>query len=261
MWRRGMTCVDQLVDEVMGSVDGNEMSSRQKKAHQLAHATVHAIEAQDLSFFYQHLPSNQHWRLLGENIKTAYLDIETTGLDPLYAHITTICVYDGTDWKTYVHGRNLHEFKTDIQRYDLLVTYNGKTFDIPFINSFFNIEIDTPHVDLRYPLAAQGFKGGLKSIEHKLGLGRTGAIGDVDGFLAVHLWNEYALRGNPRALETLLAYNLEDVFNLAPLGARVFNLCLPECFDNLQLKETYTRPEIPYAIDENLVLKLKARMM
>ena len=34
----------------------------------------------------------------------------------------------------------MQEFKENIFQYMILVTYNGKTFDVPFIESFFNIE-------------------------------------------------------------------------------------------------------------------------
>jgi uncharacterized protein YprB with RNaseH-like and TPR domain len=258
MWQSGIASIDQLLDKTSGALDTGKPTRRKKNLHPVAHASVQALKERDFRFFYTHLPANQHWRLLGEGLKTAYLDIETTGLDVYSSHITSICVYDGCNWNAYIYGRNLDAFREDIRQYELLVTYNGKTFDIPFVNHFFKINLDTPHVDLRYPLAAKGYKGGLKKIEQTLGLGRTGAMKDVDGFMAVHLWNEYATRKNPRALETLIAYNLEDVFNLAPMAARVFNLCLPENFKQLQLPETYTRPEIPYAVDEHLVMKLKS---
>lgn len=41
--------------------------------------------------------------------------------------------------KTYVQGQNLDEFAGDIRSYQVIITYNGKSFDIPFIESFFDI--------------------------------------------------------------------------------------------------------------------------
>jgi uncharacterized protein YprB with RNaseH-like and TPR domain len=57
---------------------------------------------------------------------TAYLDIETTGLDSWGNSITTIALYEGKSIFTYVNGQNLDKFEEDIQRYKVIVSYNGK---------------------------------------------------------------------------------------------------------------------------------------
>jgi uncharacterized protein len=256
LWCQGMTSVNQLLEKMIGPMDPDSLSGRQQKTYQIAEDSMRALDEGNWRFFHAHLPANQQWRLLGAGLKTAYLDIETSGLEPITSHITTIAVYDGSSWKTYIHGRDLDAFKTDIAAFELIVTYNGKTFDIPFIQNSLDIRLDIPHVDLRYPLAALGYSGGLKRIEAQLGLGRTGAMGDVDGELAVRLWYEYIARRTPQALESLLAYNLEDVFNLAPLATRVFNRSLPECFRHLQLPDPPPRPRIPYTINDSLIRRL-----
>ena len=71
----------------------------------------------------------------------AYLDIETTGLDRAHDTITTIALYDGSEIKWYVQGQNLDDFPRDIERYNLLISYNGSCFDVPFIERFFNIRL------------------------------------------------------------------------------------------------------------------------
>ena len=50
-----------------------------------------------------------------------------------------------------------------------------------------------------------GFK---EKIEKAAGLAREGAMGDIDGYMAVLLWREYRATKNENALETLVAYNL-----------------------------------------------------
>jgi len=88
------------------------------------------------NYFADRLPSNQTWRIFPEfRESTAYLDIETTGLDSWSNDITTIALYDGKSVFTYVQGQNLDEFKEDIQKYRVIVTYNGKWFDVPFIET------------------------------------------------------------------------------------------------------------------------------
>ncbi len=176
------------------------------------------------AFFAQTLPSSEHWRLYPDfRNSVAYVDIETTGLGGPRDHITTIALYDGRSIRHYVHGQNLAEFARDIQAYRLLVTYNGKCFDLPMLRAAFGIPLDQPHIDLRYLLAKLGYKGGLKGCERRLGLDR-GDLADVDGYFAVLLWRDYRSRGNLQALETLLAYNIRDVVNLEPLLIKACNL-------------------------------------
>ena len=62
-------------------------------------------------------------------------------------------------------------------------------------------------------LSRLGYKGGLKGCEKQLGLDRHELDG-VDGYTAVLLWQEYTRTRNTRALDTLLAYNIQDVLNL-----------------------------------------------
>ena len=45
----------------------------------------------------------------------------------------------------------------------------------------------------------------------------------MDGWFAVLLWHDYQRTQNPKALETLLAYNIEDVVNLEKLMVLAFN--------------------------------------
>jgi len=168
-------------------------------------------------YFSKCLPSNQSWRFFPEfRNSTVYLDIETTGLDRYYQSITTIALYDGQEIKTFVHGKNLEDFIENIQNYKVIVTYNGKCFDIPFIENFFNIKLNHAQIDLRYILYGLGFRGGLKGVERQLGNDR-GDLRDVDGFFAVLLWNEYQKTGDRKALDTLLAYNVQDTVTLENL--------------------------------------------
>ena len=175
-------------------------------------------------YFSKCLPANQSWRFFPEfRNSLIYLDIETTGLDRYYNSITTIAIYDGHEIKRYVQGQNLDDFIEDIQRYKVIVTYNGKSFDIPFIESYFNIRLNHAQIDLRYVLYSLGFRGGLKGIERQIGTDR-GDLRDVDGFFAVLLWQEYQRTGNQKALDTLLAYNIQDTVTLENLLVTAYNM-------------------------------------
>jgi len=177
-------------------------------------------------FFGKYLPVNEHWRLFSEFRDTiAYIDIETTGLEPWCDEITTIALYDGQSMYTYVNGQNLEEFITDIQRYKIIVTYNGRCFDVPFIQQYFKVYLNHVHIDLRYLLKSLGFSGGLKACEQQLGIDR-GELSGVDGYEAVLLWYDYKRTGNTKSLEKLLEYNSADAKNLETLLVRAYNMKL-----------------------------------
>lgn len=183
----------------------------------------------DPSFFASAMPPNLLWRLFPEfRDEVAYLDIETTGLGlPPAGAVTTVVLYDGRAVSWFVQGQNLHEFPEAVSRYKILVTYNGKCFDIPFLERFFRVPLPQTHIDLRYLLASLGYKGGLKGCERKLGLDR-GDLEGVDGYFAVLLWEEYARHDSLEALQTLLAYNIQDTVNLETLMVKAYNLKLRE---------------------------------
>lgn len=172
------------------------------------------LEQGDALWFSDRLPPAEQWRLYPYFYgSSAFVDIETTGLSWPDGQITTIALYDGRTLKTYVQGRNLQDFVRDVEEYTLLVTWNGRCFDAPFIRRSFNVPLKMAHLDLLPVFRALGLRGGLKKVEKELGLNREDLDG-VDGFMAILLWREYVFNGNPNALETLLAYNAEDVFSL-----------------------------------------------
>lgn len=225
--------------------------------NELLESTKH-LKANNPNYFSAGLQTNQHWRLFKEfKTSIAYIDIETTGLYAGLAIITTIAIYDGSQIKYYVNGKNLDDFKTDIFKYKLLVTYNGKCFDVPFIEEFFNITLDHSHIDLRYVLHNLGYSGGLKSCEKQLGISRNDLEG-VDGLFAIYLWNDYIENNNKAALDTLLAYNIEDVVNLEYLMHKAYNLKLLATPFEKELKMSIPdRPNIPFEPDLKTIDKIK----
>jgi uncharacterized protein YprB with RNaseH-like and TPR domain len=188
----------------------------------------------------------------------AYLDIETTGLG-YGSTITTIVLYDGQQIRHYVQGDNLHDFTHDIRQYSTIVTYNGKSFDVPFIERCLRIKMPHAHIDLMHVLRSLGYRGGLKSCERQLGLTRP-ELADVDGFFAVLLWQEFRRTQDHRALETLLAYNATDVVHLEVLMVQAYNLKLHATpfRDSHQLVAPAV-PAIPFTADQETIRRLKGR--
>jgi uncharacterized protein YprB with RNaseH-like and TPR domain len=216
------------------------------------------LRSDDARYFGRHMPSNQQWRMFPEfRHSVAYLDIETTGLGGPEDHITTIAVYDGRSISCYVHGHNLDAFGHDIARYALIVTYNGKCFDVPFIENDLGVHVAGAHIDLRYVLASLGYRGGLKGCERQLGLDRQD-LQDVDGFFAVLLWYDFTRNGNMRALETLLAYNILDVVNLEALMVIAYNKKLLDTpfADSHRLPEPEPPPN-PFRTDRATIERLQ----
>jgi uncharacterized protein YprB with RNaseH-like and TPR domain len=152
----------------------------------------------------------------------AYLDIETTGLTPSGCEITVIgihlCRGENADFVQLV-GRDVTaqailEALGDI---DILYTYNGSRFDLPFIHAQLGINLAEmfPHHDLMYDCWRNNLFGGLKGVERQLGLKRN--LPEMNGWEAVRLWWKYVDSFDLDALNTLLEYNKEDVLNLKTL--------------------------------------------
>ncbi len=190
-------------------------------------ASVQSLAEDNARDFEVSLAAADTWRLYKDfRNKAAFLDIETTGLYPGSDAITVIGVFDGSATKAFVSGINLEDFPDEIRKYSLLVTFNGKRFDLPFIRSVFgSFPPKQGHVDLLFPLRKLGYRGGLKKIETEIGIEREGSLRNVDGYLAVLLWREYK-HGNKAALDTLVRYNLEDVVNLQYLADSMYNLAV-----------------------------------
>lgn len=177
------------------------------------------LAAEDFSWFAEQLPTSEHWRAVPAfGHRLAFVDIETTGgmeADDL----TVVGVYDGWRMRQYVRGINLHEFPEALDEAAVLVTFFGTGFDIPFLRRAFpQLTWAQMHVDLCYLLKRLGYKGGLKSIETQMGIQRSNATTGLSGWDAVRLWREYR-RGREQSLETLLAYNADDVRNMSDLLA------------------------------------------
>lgn len=156
----------------------------------------------------------------------AFLDIETTGLSPLFSDITVIGVH--------LAGRRANRFTQLVGREitagsllhilsetSVLYTYNGSRFDLPFIQWRLGINLTEhfSHHDLMYDCWRSNLYGGLKCVERQLDIGRE--LRDITGSDAVRLWWQYVNDYDEDALKLLLAYNREDVLNLKVLKERL----------------------------------------
>jgi uncharacterized protein YprB with RNaseH-like and TPR domain len=166
-----------------------------------------------------------------------FLDIETTGLmggTGTYAFLVGVGRFEGETfhlaqffmrdpWEEPAHLLALEEFCAPCQT---LVTFNGKTFDIPILNSRFRIQgwnspfTSLHHLDLLH-LSRKLWRDRLPS--RTLGNLETFILGarrseeDVPGWLIPQLYFEYLRSGDAAPLKSVFYHNAMDVVALAAL--------------------------------------------
>jgi uncharacterized protein YprB with RNaseH-like and TPR domain len=211
LWESGVTRWDAFDESVVGERRG-------ERIREFIDTATDRLDDGDAAFFRRAFPDGAHWRCY-ENFReeTCFLDIETTGLDQHRDDVTVVGLHSPGETETLVAGRDLtaDHLQRRLDDAKLLVTFNGKRFDVPFLETAFDVSVDVPHVDLMYPCRRLDLTGGLKTIESEVGIDRDRP--DLSGRDAVRLWREYE-RGADGALETLVSYNRDDTENLRTLA-------------------------------------------
>jgi uncharacterized protein len=157
-----------------------------------------------------------------QNPVEAYIDIETTGLMYGASEITVVGIYlcrgNETDFVQLV-GRDItaDAILETLEGVEIIYTYNGSRFDLPFIRSQFGIDLANlfRHRDLMYDCWSKNLHGGLKGVEKQVGIARN--LPDMNGREAIKLWWQYVDSFDLNALNMLCEYNKEDVVNLKTL--------------------------------------------
>lgn len=182
-----------------------------------------AVEDYNSVFFSNRLKNSDRWRLFN-NFKddACFLDIETSGF---YSDVTVIGISNGFETKTFVRDINMNRNKVieELNKYKLMLTFNGSSFDLPVLKKYFGLEIQLPHIDMRHVCSKIGLNGGLKSIEHQLGIKRENEVQAVTGSDAVIFWELWKRTGEKKYLDLLVKYNSEDCDNLRPLANYAIN--------------------------------------
>ena len=187
--------------------------------------SVEALAALDHRYFMERLGLAESWRAFPYfRNRCVYLDIETDG-GRTGSAITTVGLYDGIEYQCLIKGKDLQQLPGVLGQYGMIVTFFGSGFDLPMVQKKFkDLKLDHLHLDLCPTLRRVGLRGGLKSIEKTLGLQRGEDTDGLNGLDAIRLWNRYRTLGDEQALETLIAYNKEDVVNLEHLAMVCYDM-------------------------------------
>ncbi|WP_247728671.1 ribonuclease H-like domain-containing protein [Halovivax limisalsi] len=214
LWTDGITHWDEFSADAVGPKTAARIESF------IDDARKH-LSRNEFEFFAEEVPPRYQWRLF-ENAgdEACYLDIETTGLSRDRHDVTTVTIHRAGETTTLVRGTDLDAatLRAELDDVPLLVTFNGRRFDVPFLESSFDVELSAPHLDLYYPCRSLDLTGGLDGVESALGIERD--LPDLSGRDAVRLWRAYEA-GDDEALETLIRYNRADTENLATIASHV----------------------------------------
>jgi len=172
-----------------------------------------------------------------------YLDLETTGLSQgssNYAFVVGLGYFAENEFRVRQHFmRDFHEeieilekLEAFAERFDALVTFNGRAFDLPLIESRFVLArrrtrlSRLPHLDLlfasRQIWGARFESCALKSLElNLLGIERHG---DVPGAEIPRVYFEYLRTRNPYWISKVFHHNRLDILSMTALLTLVHDL-------------------------------------
>lgn len=216
LWERGCLCWQDFLN---GAADFLSSHKQQKIFDQIEEAQI-ALANGMADWFLCRLKGAAQLRVLYDFWEQAlFLDIETTGLERT-TMVTSIASWKNGKIGIFVKGFNFTDFLHELASAPLLVTFNGEKFDLPLLRRRFRINLAQPHLDLLYPLRSLGYRGGLKRCEKQLNFQRRFSEGNT-GEMAIRLWLQWQKTCNREALKKLLLYNVEDVYSMVYMSAKL----------------------------------------
>lgn len=257
LWAKGITTWSDLLAVAPKHFRGKRLAEVQASLEE----SLGRWEAGDLAHFSRALPPSQRWRLIeGAYPEVSYLDIEATGGYPPRGSSTVIgFLHQGVVLQEHDFRKKRDLIERILAETSLVCSYNGGSFDLPFLSAEFGIDFDVPHVDLCPWLRRHGFTGGLKAIQKSQIHLHQRASADINGSDAERLWRLHE-QGVPGALRTLLTYNAEDVLILPGLLVDAYHReadAMPE--EDLARLTEPDLPSLETSVDWRVYELLKAR--
>ena len=172
--------------------------------------------------------------------KTVFLDTETTGLAGgagTYIFLVGVGYFERDQFcirqyfmRDYNEERALLSALNDLlANFKAVVTYNGKTFDLPlmesrYIMSGMKMSLKDPyHFDLLYP-ARRLWKRRLESCSLSIverEILKVSRDDDVPGYLIPEIYFRYLRTKDARAIKQVFEHNLQDILSLVALVSRM----------------------------------------
>lgn len=234
LWKQGIYSWDSFLNR--DKIHGLGIARKRYYDRKIMQARK-ALYNFDSAYFKNILPQSEYYRLYDFfKEDCVFLDIETTGLDSKNDDITVIGLFDGINTKTMIKNVNLDykRLKDELKGYKLIITFNGSSFDVPFINKIYpNLLPDIPNFDVKSITDRLNLKGGLKEIERKLGIRRNKIIEKFYGGDALTLWRMYRATNDDYYLKLLVEYNEEDIINLK----KVADYCVEKLRRQLRIND------------------------
>ena len=189
--------------------------------------------------------------------RVLFLDTETTG----FMGAGTVAFLIGIGWleddgftvrqylmRDYPEEKfQLERLKDDLGRFDVICTFNGRSFDVPLLRDRFLMNrmradcLDKPHIDLLH-IARRVWKLRLKKCnlghleEAVLGIAREG---DIPGAEVPQRYFSYLKTGQFDLLRDVITHNAQDIASLCVLLGRMAHMYEhPE--DNLPSEDVYS---------------------
>ena len=257
LWNAGIRTWSDFLSAKLGDLP---VPARTEHVRHKLEENVNALRDGNSAYFTRRLPREESWRMYADfRHNAAFLDIETTGFSKYRDLVTLVGILDKDGYHSFINGSNLSDLREAVERYDLIVTYNGESFDLPFIEHHMGTMFtSTPHIDLKFTMWKIDQKGGLKAIEQRLGVGRPSELSAIDGRGAVKMWWWWK-NGWKGALETLIRYNAEDVYSLPKLADIGYNRLAAKCEVGVPQLDGISYPEEDLAYDSRVVRRLRRR--
>jgi uncharacterized protein YprB with RNaseH-like and TPR domain len=166
--------------------------------------------------------------------RALFLDLETGGLSSSPVFLAGTMHWNGTDFVLRQYfARHYGEEATLLaaldqatRGFDFLVTFNGKSYDVPFLRDRANlhrVRVDMPprHLDLLHP-ARRRWRGELPDCRLQtleLRVCRRRRAGDVPGEEVPGLYHDFVRHGDPYRLVPVFHHNLLDVITMGEVLA------------------------------------------
>ena len=173
--------------------------------------------------------------------RAVFIDTETTGLaggTGTYTFLVGIGYFDNEQFRVQQFFMRdydeepalLHHLAETLESFHGIVSFNGRTFDLPLLETRFLLSrlrpnlLDAPHLDL-LPPARRIWKArlpscALSSLEaNVLNVCRDGR--DVPGMLIPYLYFRYLETGDASEISRVFYHNVQDILSMVALAARL----------------------------------------